>query len=137
VRDGVDADHGHASNVLGWGPLAALDHLVKVLAADRHNPPLAPGEIFATGTLTRALPIKSSERCSTRLDSLPLASSVKSTAFQPKSQMGVPVAISLSFAILIPLTSTSREGRPLKRHALFARNHATTSAAFRSGGNTG
>src|SRR5215217_584750 len=42
-----------------------------------------------------------------------------------------------SFAILIPLMSISREGRPLKRHALFARNHATTSAAFRSGGSTG
>ncbi len=61
--DGVDADHGHASNVLGGGPLAALRHLVEVLAANRDSPPLKPGEIVATGTLTRALPIKSgSER---------------------------------------------------------------------------
>jgi 2-oxo-3-hexenedioate decarboxylase len=73
VRDGVDADHGHASNVLGGGPLAALGHLVEVLATDRSNPPLAPGEIVATGTLTRALPIKSGERWSTRLNGLPLA----------------------------------------------------------------
>jgi 2-oxo-3-hexenedioate decarboxylase len=61
TRDGVDADHGHASNVLGGGPLAALRHLVEVLAADRSNPPLPPGEIAATGTLTRALPIKVDE----------------------------------------------------------------------------
>ncbi len=73
TRDGVDADHGHASNVLGGGPLAALRHLVEVLAADRDSPPLTPGEIVATGTLTRALPIKSAERWSTRLDGLPLA----------------------------------------------------------------
>jgi 2-oxo-3-hexenedioate decarboxylase len=71
--DGVDADHGHASNVLGGGPLAALRHLVEVLAADRDSPPLTPGEIVATGTLTRALPIKSGERWSTRLHGLPLA----------------------------------------------------------------
>jgi 2-oxo-3-hexenedioate decarboxylase len=73
MRDGVDADHGHASNVLGGGPLAALRHLVEVLAADRSNPPLTPGEVVASGTLTRALPIKSAERWSTRLDGLPLA----------------------------------------------------------------
>ena len=63
----------HASNVLGGGPLAALRHLVEVLAADRDSPPLTPGEIVATGTLTRALPIKSGERWSTRLNGLPLA----------------------------------------------------------------
>jgi len=75
MRDGVDADHGHASNVVGGGPLAALRHLVEVLAADRGSPPLTPGEIVATGTLTRALPIKSAERWSTRLDGLLLAAS--------------------------------------------------------------
>ena len=73
MRDGVDADHGHASNVLGGGPLAALRHLVEVLAADRDSPPLTPREVVATGTLTRALPIKADERWSTRLHGLPLA----------------------------------------------------------------
>jgi 2-oxo-3-hexenedioate decarboxylase len=61
TRDGVDADHGHASNVLGGGPLAALRHLVELLATDRGSPSLTPGEIAATGTLTRALPIKVDE----------------------------------------------------------------------------
>ena len=73
MRDGVDADHGHASNVLGGGPLAALRHLVEVLAGDRDSPPLTPREVVATGTLTRALPIKAGERWSTRLHGLPLA----------------------------------------------------------------
>lgn len=72
MREGVDADHGRAANVLGWGPLAALHHLIEVLAADRDSPPLAPGEMVATGTLTRALPIKSGERWSTRLDGVGL-----------------------------------------------------------------
>jgi len=66
LRDGVAADHGRASNVLGGGPLAALHHLVQVLAADRTAPPLAPGEVVTTGTLTRALPIRPSERWSTQ-----------------------------------------------------------------------
>ena len=43
------------------------------LATDRNSPPLAPSEVVATGTLTRALPIKSGERWSTYLDGLPLA----------------------------------------------------------------
>src|SRR5918997_1353396 len=71
--DGVDADHGHASNVLGGGPLAGLRHLIEVRAADRDSPPLTPGEVVATGTLTRALPIKAGERWSTPLHGLPLA----------------------------------------------------------------
>lgn len=72
VRDGVEVDRGHAANVLGGGPLAALSHLVQVLAVDPNNPPLAPGEIVTTGTLTRALPIAPGERWSTRLDGLAL-----------------------------------------------------------------
>jgi 2-oxo-3-hexenedioate decarboxylase len=55
-RDGVLVDRGRAANVLG-GPLSALRHLNDLLAEDRHNPPLGPGEIVTTGTVTRAFPI--------------------------------------------------------------------------------
>jgi 2-oxo-3-hexenedioate decarboxylase len=72
VRNGVDADHGQAANVLGGGPLAALRHLVQALASDPEAPPLAPGEVITTGTLTRALPISAGERWSTRLDGVEL-----------------------------------------------------------------
>jgi hypothetical protein len=33
-------------------PLAALRHLIELLASDPHNPPLRTGEIISTGTLT-------------------------------------------------------------------------------------
>lgn len=39
------------------GPLLALRHLVRLLAEDPLNPPLAAGEIVSTGTLTKAMPI--------------------------------------------------------------------------------
>lgn len=73
VRDGVEADQGHASNVLGGGPLTALRHLVDVLAKSSDGPPLRPGEIVTTGTLTKALPVGPGETWSTRLKGLPLA----------------------------------------------------------------
>jgi 2-keto-4-pentenoate hydratase len=63
--------HGMARNVLG-GPLHALGHLVDVLANDTSNPPLAPGEIVTTGTLTRAFPIRPGERWSTKLSGIEL-----------------------------------------------------------------
>ena len=72
LRDGVVVDAGRATNVLGGGPLAALRHLVGVLAADPASPPLAAGEIVTTGTLTRALPIAPGETWSTALAALPL-----------------------------------------------------------------
>ncbi|GJD65793.1 2-keto-4-pentenoate hydratase [Methylobacterium frigidaeris] len=71
-RDGIEADRGRAENVLGRGPLAALQHLVEVLARDPESPPLAPGEVITTGTLTRALPISAGETWSTRFEGLPL-----------------------------------------------------------------
>jgi 2-keto-4-pentenoate hydratase len=58
--DGRPIDHGHAENVLG-GPLSALRHLVGLLAADKFNPPLGSGEIIATGTLTKAMPVVAGE----------------------------------------------------------------------------
>jgi 2-oxo-3-hexenedioate decarboxylase len=69
--NGAVADHGHACNVLD-GPLNALRHVIGLLAADAHNPPLAAGEIVTTGTLTRALPIKPGETWSTALSGIAL-----------------------------------------------------------------
>ena len=54
------------------GPLAALRHLVGLLAHDPINPPLAAGEIVTTGTLTRAMPVKPGETWSTALHGIPL-----------------------------------------------------------------
>lgn len=71
LKDGVEADRGHARNVLGGGPLTALRHLVEELARHR-GPPLAAGEVVTTGTLTRALPVAPGETWSTALDGLPL-----------------------------------------------------------------
>jgi 2-keto-4-pentenoate hydratase len=69
--DGRHIDRGHAANVLD-GPLAALRHLVGLLAHDEVNPPLAAGEIVTTGTLTRAMPVKPGEAWSTALHGIPL-----------------------------------------------------------------
>jgi 2-oxo-3-hexenedioate decarboxylase len=71
-NEGVAA-RGHARDVLG-GPLQTLRHLMKVLAADPANPPLAAGEIVTTGTLTSAMPILRGERWSTALIGIGLAS---------------------------------------------------------------
>lgn len=70
--NGKAVDRGKAANVLD-GPLAALRHLVELLAADDSNPPLAAGEIVTTGTLTRAFPVQPGETWSTRLSGVPLA----------------------------------------------------------------
>jgi 2-oxo-3-hexenedioate decarboxylase len=69
--DGRLIDRGHSENVLG-GPLSALRHLVGLLADDAVNPPLAAGEIVTTGTLTRAMPVKSGETWTTKLDGIAL-----------------------------------------------------------------
>lgn len=71
-RDGTEVETGAGSNVLG-GPLSALRHLVEMLAADPHNPPLAAGEIVTTGTLTGAYPVRPGERWSTGISGIPLA----------------------------------------------------------------
>jgi 2-keto-4-pentenoate hydratase len=69
--DGRHIDRGNAANVLD-GPLAALRHLVGLLADDKINPPLAAGEIVTTGTLTRAMPVKPGETWRTVLHGIPL-----------------------------------------------------------------
>jgi 2-oxo-3-hexenedioate decarboxylase len=70
-RDGVLMDRGQATNVLD-GPLSALRHLNDLLADDRHNPPLAAGEIVTTGTVTRAFPVAPGESWRTELHGLTL-----------------------------------------------------------------
>jgi 2-oxo-3-hexenedioate decarboxylase len=71
-RDGEEVDKGCGSNVLD-GPLAALRHMVEVLASDPVNPPLAAGEIVTTGTLTRAFPVRAGETWSTDVTGIPLS----------------------------------------------------------------
>jgi 2-oxo-3-hexenedioate decarboxylase len=70
--DGRIIDHGRSGNVLG-GPVSALRHLVDLLARDEINPPLAGGEVVTTGTLTRAMPVRSGETWSTALEGISLA----------------------------------------------------------------
>lgn len=57
-------DEGPARNVLDQGPLAALAHLVDLLGAAR----LAAGEVIATGTITRALPIAAGQQWHAQTD---------------------------------------------------------------------
>ena len=64
-RDGTPTDRGRGSNVLD-GPLSVLRRVVELLADDPDNPPLAAGELVATGTLTRALPVKPGETWATK-----------------------------------------------------------------------
>jgi 2-oxo-3-hexenedioate decarboxylase len=69
--DGRTIEEGFGRNVLG-GPLTALRHLVGLLARDPHHPPLAPGEIVTTGTLTRAFPVKAGESWTSELTGIAL-----------------------------------------------------------------
>ena len=77
LRDGAVADRGGGRAILGpgprgAGPLAALGHLVDVLANDPSAPTLAAGDIITTGTLTDALPLVPGQHWRMRLDGLPL-----------------------------------------------------------------
>jgi 2-keto-4-pentenoate hydratase len=69
--NGELSQRGGGTFVLG-SPLLALQHLVKVLATDTHNPPLRAGEIVSTGTLTLAMPIKPGEHWTTKISGIPL-----------------------------------------------------------------
>jgi 2-keto-4-pentenoate hydratase len=71
ARGGVEIERGQGANVLG-GPLAALAHLIEVLAGRRDAPPLAAGEIISTGALTDAHPVRPGETWSTRFAGLAL-----------------------------------------------------------------
>jgi 2-oxo-3-hexenedioate decarboxylase len=70
-RNDALVDRGQARNVLD-GPLSALRHLNDLLATDRHNAPLAAGEIVTTGTVTRAFPVAPGENWRTALHGLAL-----------------------------------------------------------------
>jgi 2-keto-4-pentenoate hydratase len=65
-------DRGAGANVLG-SPLAALAHLVNVLAKQPGAPALAAGELVTTGVITDAHPVAPGELWSTRIAGLPLA----------------------------------------------------------------
>jgi 2-oxo-3-hexenedioate decarboxylase len=75
MRNGIFVDHGKAENVLD-GPVKALRHVVYMLSRQNIHPPIAPGEIVTTGTLTRAMPIAPGEIWNTLLSPplLPAAS---------------------------------------------------------------
>jgi 2-oxo-3-hexenedioate decarboxylase len=64
-------DRGVGGIVLG-SPLAALGHLVGLLAKQPKAAPLAAGEIISTGTLTDAHPVAPGETWSTEIRGLPL-----------------------------------------------------------------
>jgi 2-oxo-3-hexenedioate decarboxylase len=69
--DGTLMDRGRGSNVLE-GPLSVIRYVTGLLEGDPDNPPLAAGELLATGTLTRALPMKAGETWTTNLKGIPL-----------------------------------------------------------------
>lgn len=59
-RDGKEVEVGRGSNVLG-SPLAALAHLVAVLAGQGQDVQLKPGEVVTTGTVTAAYPVQAGQ----------------------------------------------------------------------------
>jgi 2-keto-4-pentenoate hydratase len=69
--DGTLSERGGGALVLG-SPLLALRHLVELLAKDPHNPPLGPGEIISTGTLTLAMSVTPGETWTTKASGIPL-----------------------------------------------------------------
>ena len=70
-RDGQLVDQGRGANALG-SPLAALAHLVALLAAQPEAPPLQAGEWVTTGTLTAAFPVAPGQRWHTALQGIAL-----------------------------------------------------------------
>ena len=70
--DGKVREVGTGSNVLG-SPLAAIAHLLAVMAKQPQAMPLQANELVTTGTLTPALPIHAGETWSTELNGIALA----------------------------------------------------------------
>ena len=58
--DGKEIETGRGSNVLG-SPLAALAHLVALLAGQDAEVQLKPGEVVTTGTVTAAYPVRAGQ----------------------------------------------------------------------------
>jgi 2-oxo-3-hexenedioate decarboxylase len=72
LRDGEVADEGQSGNVLGGGPVDAIAHLAELVRTLPGAPHLAAGQVFTTGTLTRALPVSPRETWEARLYGIPL-----------------------------------------------------------------
>ncbi len=71
-RNGTAVDRGVGANVLD-SPALALGYLVRALAERPQFPPLGPGEIVSTGTITDAWPVKNGETWSSDYGELGLA----------------------------------------------------------------
>ena len=69
--DGQPIDHGAGHKVLG-NPVAALAHLVSLLASQPLSPPLARGEWITTGTLTAAHAVRAGQTWHTTLQGIDL-----------------------------------------------------------------
>ncbi|MEN4920169.1 fumarylacetoacetate hydrolase family protein [Achromobacter spanius] len=69
--NGIRRETGCGENVLG-NPLAALAHLLEVLADRPAGEGIQAGELVTTGTLTKAYPVHPGETWSTALDGLDL-----------------------------------------------------------------
>lgn len=69
--DGQPRERGTGANVLG-SPLAAIAHLMDVLAAQPAFQPLRAGELVTTGTITTAHPVRPGETWSTRVNGIAL-----------------------------------------------------------------
>jgi 2-oxo-3-hexenedioate decarboxylase len=69
--DGHSIETGKGSNVLG-SPLAAIAHLLSVLARQPDCAPLQGGEIVTTGTITTAHPVQSGETWHSELQGVAL-----------------------------------------------------------------
>lgn len=70
-RNGFVVEVGRGSNVLG-SPLAALAHLLSVLARQPESESLQAGNIVTTGTITAAYPIRSGEMWTTDIRGIAL-----------------------------------------------------------------
>ncbi|HUK99645.1 MAG TPA: decarboxylase [Nitrospirota bacterium] len=69
--NGIVREVGRGSNVLG-SPLIALSHLIAILAARPPSVPIQSNELVTTGTLTKALTIRSGETWSTVIEGIAL-----------------------------------------------------------------
>ncbi|WP_238914262.1 2-keto-4-pentenoate hydratase [Achromobacter insolitus] len=69
--NGIHRETGYGSNVLG-SPLAALAHLLAVLAERPADEAIQAGELVTTGTLTQAHPVHAGETWSTALEGIGL-----------------------------------------------------------------
>lgn len=69
--NGVVRDTGTGANALG-SPLAAVTHLIAVLARQRIHRPIQANEIITTGTLTAALPVSAGELWQMKLEGIAL-----------------------------------------------------------------